>query len=745
MRSRSTRAFGPARGWLEAVLLGALCAAGCDVVFGVTPRPDAPATGDDAPPAPTSWATISTGLSHTCGIDADQHLWCWGRGGDGQLGDGQQSSRAQPVRVVEAGTGLWRDVALGISHTCGVQTDGSVWCWGDNDQRQLGVGEPTVHPTPERVPIGAGFVQVAAGHTHSCAFDGAGVLTCWGANFEFRLGLPSDTTDYAPTRVGAEAGWSAVALHAGYSCGVRAGDAYCWGTLRGMTTPSPAVVPGLTSSITGIDVGDDHACALDGAGQVWCWGSNGNGQLGNGTMVASETPVLAGSGWDELAVATASTCARAGTALSCWGNREHGRLGTDDVGASTNLLSPTPVLTDTTWQSISFYDRHLCGRDEDSRAWCVGLDGEGQLGGGTGGARFRPIQIGTSVDDVALGPKHTCSVSGSSVRCWGQGNAGRLGVGPPHRSYQIPASIPRPDASPVWPAGLRLALGTAASCGVTTTTLYCWGDNRGELLDSTPTAAFGTAIEVTRTELTLAVAQVALSRHACAILADATAYCWGPNQVAQVTSPSSDQEPPVPVGVGVSVTGVAVGAEHTCLATTPASASATAVRCWGDDTHGQLGSSVGVVMEVDAAGGLIAGEAHTCAIGPAMELWCWGRNDHGQAGAPAAPIAAPTLLPGSWSSAAAGTDFTCAIDSAQRLSCWGGGSKGQLGVEPAVDVDHMPRLVEPGLRWSKIAAAGETACGITTTKDLYCWGSNDQGQVGDGKAWRSTPTPVGGS
>ena len=74
MRSRSTRAFGPARGWLEAILLGALCAAGCDVVFGVTPRPDAPATGDDAPPAPTSWATISTGLSHTCGIDADQHL-----------------------------------------------------------------------------------------------------------------------------------------------------------------------------------------------------------------------------------------------------------------------------------------------------------------------------------------------------------------------------------------------------------------------------------------------------------------------------------------------------------------------------------------------------------------------------------------------------------------------------------------------------------------------------------------------
>jgi Alpha-tubulin suppressor and related RCC1 domain-containing proteins len=125
---------------------------------------------------------ISTGYLHTCAIDKNDSLWCWGDNKSGQLGDGTNKPSNIPKMIMQDVS----QVEMGANHTCAIKKDGSLWCWGDNSFGQIGDGTYTNRNTPKLIM--SDVLQVSAGENHTCAIKKDGSLWCWGRNFEGQVG-----------------------------------------------------------------------------------------------------------------------------------------------------------------------------------------------------------------------------------------------------------------------------------------------------------------------------------------------------------------------------------------------------------------------------------------------------------------------------------------------------------------------------------------------------------------------------
>jgi len=147
-----------------------------------------------------SWTAVTAGGYHSCGIQVDGSLWCWGKNDFGQLGDGTASDQKDPI-LISAAEGGWLSVSAGGDHTCGVQSDGSLWCWGLNDNGQLGDGSFTDRNVPTRVGGEYRWSLVTAGEDFSCAFKTDGNLWCWGWNFFGQVGDGSTSNRNVPIQV----------------------------------------------------------------------------------------------------------------------------------------------------------------------------------------------------------------------------------------------------------------------------------------------------------------------------------------------------------------------------------------------------------------------------------------------------------------------------------------------------------------------------------------------------------------
>ena len=248
------------------------------------------------------FSSVRAGGSHTCGVTLSKKAFCWGRNSEGQLGDSSGLNRRQrPVPV--AGGLTFRQVVAGNGHTCAVTTGDKAYCWGYGAQGQIGDGKIVERHWPKAVAGGLSFRQVAAGGVHSCGVTRDDRAYCWGDNFDGRIGDGTTTTRLKPVAVADGLRFSVVSPGGVHTCGVTLADrAYCWGNNTvgqlgdGTTTHRSApvaVAGGHQIDLVSAGVGSDHShtCGLTTGDKAYCWGYNGNGQLGDGTTIDRLTPV----------------------------------------------------------------------------------------------------------------------------------------------------------------------------------------------------------------------------------------------------------------------------------------------------------------------------------------------------------------------------------------------------------------------------------------------------------------------
>ena len=371
---------------------------------------------------------------HTCALISGAR--CWGFGGAGRLGHGNEAAvgddespgSAGPVQVGAGRTAT--AIAVGGFHSCALLDDGSVRCWGFGGDGRLGyrnvatIGddEPPSSAGPVDLGVGRTATAITAGNGHTCALLDDGSVRCWGFGGDGRLGygnpnpIGDDETPGSVGPVDLGSGRTAVAISAGdtHTCAVLDdGTVRCWGFAatgqlgyaNSVTIGNrPAIVPGTVGPVDlgaartakAISAGNGHTCALLDNGSVRCWGFGGNGRLGYGNLATigdSETPGSAGPvdlGAGRTAVAISAgdayTCAVLddGT-VRCWGAGADGRLGyanTNDIGddETPGSIGPLNIGAGRTAAAISAGGRHTCALLDDAGVRCWGSGALGRLG-----------------------------------------------------------------------------------------------------------------------------------------------------------------------------------------------------------------------------------------------------------------------------------------------------------------------------------------------------------------------------
>jgi alpha-tubulin suppressor-like RCC1 family protein len=407
---------------------------------------------------------VTAGAKHTCVLTAGGGVTCWGANDSGQIGDRTTTDRLWPVPVTGFATGV-AAIEAGDSHTCLLTTAGAVRCWGANEHGQLGDGTTTTRTTPVAVNgLAAGVTAIAAGHGHTCAVTVSGGVKCWGANDAGQLG-DGTTTD----------------------------------------RPTPVTVSGLASGVLAVTAGANHTCALMNVGSVKCWGSNWNGQLGNGTTGQPSVPVQVSGLTSGVAAVTAGashTCAVMTTGgVMCWGGNTAGQLGDRTTTARSVPVAVIGLAPGVT--AIAGGSSHTCALTAGGGIQCWGGDDYGQNGNGTWGWTFFPVSVTgltAGVAAIEAGDNHTCAVTmGGGLACWGANGSGQLGDGtttnrdaPTAVVHLVPPcifSIAPSSASPSFPADSQPVTITTAPRG-------CAGDGwtasgNGSWLTASPASGTG--------------------------------------------------------------------------------------------------------------------------------------------------------------------------------------------------------------------------------------------------------------
>lgn len=248
--------------------------------------------------------SVSAGDAFTCAVNSTGGAQCWGRGINGQLGNGSFADSSSPVDVQGLTSGV-ASVSAHFAFACALTTAGGAKCWGDGTFGKLGRGAAAPGATPaDVVGLTSGVVSISTGNQHACAVTSTGGVKCWGYNGHGQLGNGA-----MPTNANA-----------------------------------PVDVVGLTSGVVSVSAGEEHTCAVTTTGTVKCWGSNAKGQLGNGAIGGvSDVPVSVSglTGVSKVVMGYYHSCAlTTAGAVKCWGSNSYGgELGNNDTKDSAVPVS----------------------------------------------------------------------------------------------------------------------------------------------------------------------------------------------------------------------------------------------------------------------------------------------------------------------------------------------------------------------------------------------------------------------
>lgn len=641
--------------------------------------------------------------SHTCHVRLDNSLWCWGENESGQLGVGDFAPQNRPIAVDD--TFDWGFVSTGKRHTCGIKTDGSLWCWGDNSDAQLGLGsaagDTDYFPTPQLVDNNRRWAEVHAGAEHTCALEQDNAeLHCWGNNASGQLGTGDNLERIQPTAIATSQQWQYLAS------------------------------------------GEDHSCAVDTESKLHCWGANLHGQLGLGDYLNRNTPSLVSDNdeWQLLALGSNHSCATHVDRryLYCWGDNRYSQLTASVTGANANTPQQMPF-KNREGNDLSFtYNvnrlaaghNHSClvvyEDEQDDVVFCWGQNQRGQLG------NDHNLDIATDDDGfmvtaaqgldftfVAAGRQHSCSYAKEEDRelCWGQTATGAVGNGvtTDNEFYADPQLVQNRDASQWLTTPEALAGAGQHVCSIDVAgQLWCWGQaNAGQVGDGSQRSRNVPILIATQTDQHIWLEVKSGQQQNCGIQQEVTSgvaslWCWGNSDGAQ-NGAANDHAIPTEVLLPQAVT-----------------KNNTAYQFDGLDAYSVGKNHMCVVLSYTDPTGLSS---------DLDRLFCRGNNRFGQLGDQIGRQGSSEFAPvdeaDNWQLVIAGYDNTCAFKTDNTLWCWGNNRDGQLGTGDRVST-ATPQAITSATDWQSIVLGQHYSCAIKQDNSAYCWGANRSGQLGYG-------------
>ena len=705
-------------------------------------------------PGITDAVAVAAGGSHTCALRRTGTVSCWGGNWAGQLGKSptlqdidDPTELVQVSNITDATA-----IAAGQYHTCALHQNGTISCWGDNSEGQLGSRpEDLVHsPTPVQVKNIADATAIAAGEDYSCALRQDGTISCWGRNSSGQLGNEQEDSVYSPTPVQVKniADTTAIAAGWAHSCALRQdGTISCWGQSSSgqlgndledsVYSPTPVRVKNI-ADITAIAAGWDHSCALRQDGAIFCWGDNGKGQLGDGTGGAygdeSLVPVRVG----DLSISASPATSAAEPATS---------TAEPEPTSPPSTTLPSGETQPNFATSISASYSHSCAVSDEGKVFCWGSNDYGKLGIGKSEVDLEysavPLEV-VGISDaaaVATGENHTCALHQSgAVSCWGSDRDDQIGI-PDSSASVVPVQIEGIEDA-VW-----IAAGEGHTCAVHLDgTISCWGYNRVGALGNRQAYEdenYSTPTPVRVEGITDATAVTASSAYTCALHRAGTISCWGNNSDGQLGSGQTGEEleeSAVPVQVADITDAIAIASSqwHSCALREDGTIS-----CWGrNNWGGQLGSgqtseeleesAVPVqVADITDAIAIATGKRHSCALREDGTIACWGDDDgfglFGETSEfPETAFPVPVQVTDITDAVAiaTGEEHSCALHQNGEISCWGYNLWGRLGNSQSGAEESDTPVKVAGISNAKDIAAGLLdTCVLLESGSISCWGN----------------------
>jgi len=630
----------------------------------------------------------------------------------------------------------WVMLSTGGDHVCAVAGDGSLWCWGSLS--------------------GGGAIMLK---------DGLGTTKSFLTEISVSKSIIMGGGEYSalPVQIGSDQDWASVAAGDYINCAIKTnGTMWCW-TTRSSYGPDSLVAGEGTKTLAEkimttwlsstpeqigtdrnwrqVSTGNEHACAVKRDNSLWCWGSsNSYGQLGIAVVGEQQNPVRVGGfgKWSYVSAGDLHTCARnVNGTLWCWGNNGSGQVG--DGTNQNSRFSPSQVGGEADWFWVGAGGSHTCATKTNGSLWCWGYNYNHQLGY-EGMDSSTPVRLGVDEDWLmaAAGGSHTCAVkTGQTLWCWGGNWDGQVGAPEFGSDFAVPVQV---GAGVLW---LGVEADNAFNCAMDTARgIWCWGANYSGQLGIEPFRNIENPSPVnSATDWTNFAAG---GSFACALKSAGALFCWGSNYYGQLGAGLTVDlytymsYPVQEYGEASDWALVSGGGQHAC-----AVKSDDTAYCWGYGNSGQLGrGGIGDSNSpVQATGSgyddIAAGYNFSCATTTGGALWCWGEGSNGQMGNGTytwqnlSPVQESTGST-AWESVAGGAWHACAIRTNDQLWCWGSDNYGQVGIGTSGDNHNTPQHVTAqGDSWAVAAAGYYHTCAIKNDGTLWCWGRDYNGQLGN--------------
>jgi len=705
---------------------------------------------------------VTVGSAHTCQVRAGSgQLSCWGENESGQLGDGGTATAIYQPKIIDSGS-AYQKVTAGRVHTCGILTNGTLKCWGNNLFYQLGDGTTTERLTPAVVDSGTTYSQVVASKANdsTCGITTAGVLKCWGLNSSGQLGDGTKTSRPVPTVIDSGTNYLKVSLGFSHTCGITTmGVLKCWGSASSYRLGTGGLVEKLSPTV--IDSGNSYiavsasnsTCAIRVDNQLRCWGDNSADQLGVDSAsfpIVVPTSIDTAQSYKNVEVGNRIACGiKTDDGVRCWGTNSFGEIGNQSSGVFRPGWVGLGYL-----KKLSITKSTACGIDLIGVLRCWGSNSHGQLGIGDTSLRKSPGPVldgGTSYKSVAAGSNHACGITtGGALKCWGGSNKSQTGNG-----FFTLDTIPKLVDPGVFYN--KVATGTDHTCGLTTAgTIKCWGDNTYKQIDSRADTIISLPLTIdsgtTYSDLSSG------GYHTCGITTTGTLKCWGRNNKGQLGDNSTvNRSSPVVIDPGVSYASISAGSEHSCGITKTGT-----LKCWGSNGSGRLGNGTTtdllqpVVIDFGTSYSKVsAGMGTTCGITLLGVAKCWGANTRGEVGkrTTTSQFTTPQAVASSgeyYKDISVSYDYhVCGLSTTGDVNCWGDNGSGAvhvgssaiynyyLGPDPSNVGGVFSQISAGGRYYSSLAIDANFTCGVAATTDgmpgqIRCWGSNTEGQLGNG-------------